>query len=297
MARYKCSGIHRKDEDGAAFCTYEADKRWLGRCPGCGRFYSITTKGEEDENPEATFAALGQRPVAKRISSGIPQVDRLFGGGLVIGQQVLIAGQQGVGKTTLLLQLCEAITVATGRPALYTAGEMSTDDIATFASRMELKAEHVHVMGNECDVYKIVNRAEQLKPVMLIVDSINTAVVDDAGGDVGSNEQILAAAKYLNSFGKTTRTMCFYIVQLLKNDDVSGPRTLQHLVDTICNFDMAWEYDEEGGVREATKHLRTLSIPEKNRFGETMVSETLEMTAKGLMPPSRSNLIRFPHGR
>ncbi len=294
MARYKCSGVFRKTEEGEPYCTHEADKRWLSRCPGCGRFYPITTKGEDNDNPVETLAALGRQPVAKRISSGVVQVDRLLGGGLVKGQQVLIAGQQGVGKTTLLLQLCEAVTVATGRPALYTAGEMSKDDIATFASRMELKAEHVHVMGNECDVYKIVEYAERLKPILLVVDSINTAVVEDAGGDVGSNEQILAAAKYLNSFGKTTSTMCFYIVQLLKNDDVSGPRTLQHLVDTIINFDMAWEYDEEGGVREATKHLRTLSISEKNRFGETMVSETLEMTAKGLMAPSRSNLIRFP---
>lgn len=281
--KFYCSGAKRVPP----VCDHQADEPWTGPCPKCGRFYNIDRTGgvAADEKARTSLASLAVKD-PERLSTGIPELDRVLGGGIVKGSPVLVTGDPGNGKSTILLQASNHIASAK-RPVLYTAGEQSREDIGIFAKRLSALNEHVDVMGLEGDVYKIVAAAEEKKPALLVVDSINTAFMDDIDADVNTPRQIAAAGNYLTSFAKQAKIAMFIICQVTKDGDLAGPKNLEHLVDAIVYFDnYLTDDDSEDADDEELARLRVLSIG-KNRFGPPGVRAMLEMTEGGLKTPSK----------
>jgi DNA repair protein RadA/Sms len=270
-------------------CTYEADVRWLGPCPGCGRYYDIVRHISKDaDKGKQTLANLANMAPPEKISTSIKEFDKVLGGGLVPGNAVLLTGPPGTGKTTILLQTANAVATEK-RPVLYTAGEQSVDDIAGLAYRLGMVNPHVDVMGNEGDIYKIIAEAEQKKPGLLVIDSINTAFMDDVEADVNSARQLEAVSNYVTSFGKSEKVACLIVLHVNKDGSMAGPRVVEHLVDSVMFFDpFAPEDDEdlEMFTHEEVARLRVLSSG-KNRNGPSGLREMVEMTEKGLRTPSK----------
>src|ERR1700749_2640485 len=136
MAVYRCAGRNRHDEEGNPYCMYEASKRWLGRCPGCGRLYDVLKVGV-DKKPDAvrvTLGSLGEVKVKPRIKTNIPSFDRVLNGGVPEGSTVIISGPPGVGKSTLLLMTADSTAVG-NKIVTYIAGEQNQDDLAEYAQR------------------------------------------------------------------------------------------------------------------------------------------------------------------
>jgi DNA repair protein RadA/Sms len=280
--KFYCSGAKRVPP----VCDHQSDERWIGPCPGCGRFYDIdrTPGSSGDEKARTSLASLSVKD-PERLATGIPEFDRVLGGGVVKGSPVLLSGDPGNGKTTLLIQVASFIASAK-RSVLFTAGEMSREDVGFFAKRTNSMSEYVDVMGNEGDVYKIVAAAEEKKPALLIVDSINTAFMDTIDADVNTPRQIAAAGNYLTSFAKQAKIAMFIVCQMTKDGDLAGPKNLEHLVDAIVYFDNLPAGDDEDEDDEELAAMRVLSIG-KNRFGPPGIKALLEMTEQGLKTPSK----------
>lgn len=278
--KYHCAGAKRTPP----VCDHESDVRWLGACPGCGRLYDIVSTGGANAD-EKSRTSLGSMNVEdpKRITTGIPEFDKVLGGGIVPGAPVLVTGDPGNGKSTLLLQV--ANHVARGkRTVLWASGEQSRTDVGMYAKRLNALNENIDVMGNEGDVYKIVAAAEEKRPAVLVIDSINTAFMDDIDADVNTPRQIAAAGNYLTSFAKTEKIAMLIVCQVTKDGDLAGPKNLEHLVDAIVYFDN-YEGDEDDD-EEAIAAMRVMSIG-KNRFGPPGLKAILEMTGEGLKTPSK----------
>lgn len=290
--KYRCGGNRRKHRDGTPFCTYEAPEPWIGRCPvelgGCGRWYSIVRDRPPDDRARTSLATLANLKPPERLLTGCKEFDFILGGGLVPGSTYVLTGPPGMGKTTVLLQTANAIATEK-KGVLYTSGEQSREDLGFFASRMGTLNPFVEVMGNEGSAYKITSEAERKKPSLLIVDSAQTAFIEDVNGDVGSTEQLKAVINWLTSFGKVEKVTVIVIMHVTKDNQLSGPRVVEHLVDAIVfleeyDFD---EEDEEDGEPENASAMRQLSIG-KNRFGPPGLTAVVEMTEKGLQTPARA---------
>lgn len=197
-------------------------------------------------------------------------------------------------NTTVLLQASDAVAKATGKPVLYSSGEQNAEDIGLFASRLKIENTAVNVRGNEGDCYKITAEAERMKPALIIVDSAQTAFISDVGGDVGSSEQLKAITNWLTSFGKVEKVAVIIVMHVTKENELSGPRAVEHLVDTILfleNYEpQDEEDDEEGGGAQLDetylKSLREFNIG-KNRFGPPGRSAVVEMSERGIITPTR----------
>jgi len=267
-------------------CDYEDDTRWLGLCPNCSRIYKVArTRLERDDRSKSLAAALTAKPT-EYISTGVPEFDRVLGGGLVLGSSVLLGGPRGSGKSSLLLHTVDSFAMAE-RKALYVSGEQNRDDILGMAARLGVYNENVEVMGNECDVYKITERAEDYKPKLLIVDSIQVMYMEDTKADVGTAAQVEAVAQWLTSFAKTTKTAVIIVCHINSEGDFAGGQRLQHLVDTlifISPFDS--EGDPEMEEVPGIENVRELVVAGKNRYGADNTRAALEMTAQGLKPVS-----------
>ncbi len=300
MGKYACAGRKRKTEDGVAYCDFTAERAWTGPCPGCGNYYDIIRPTNDTKQQKATFASLGKMKPPPRISTGVLEFDQVLGNtppslayGLVPGSNIVITGPPGIGKSTLLLQTANGL--ANSKEAekkecavLYTSGEQSVNDIGLVASRLDVSlSDKVVVLGNEDDMYKIVDVAMDLKPLAIVVDSLSTLIVEDAGGNAGSAEQLKNAAQYLTSFCKSKEIASFLVMHVTKDLMLSGPKAVEHLVDAIVYFDNYAQIDEDGNVEPGTEQLRELVAPTKNRYGATGISTYLEMTANGLVTPSR----------
>jgi DNA repair protein RadA/Sms len=296
--KYKCGGAARKPP----VCDYGSDERWLGPCPSCRRLYDIIAgagRGEENRNKVSLSMAAAVKPRVF-ISTGIPEWDHVLAqdvqdpkrGGLVPGSTVLLGGPRGIGKTTLLLQTAAGVA-AGGKRVLYTSGEQNRDDIIQTAFRLGIKSDLIDVMGDQGDVYRIVSEAEQTKPRLLIVDSIQTAYCDDVKADVGQVAQMDAVANYLTSFGKNTKTAVLIISHLNKDGDYAGSEKVQHLVDTLARFDPKPMLNEDGEILEETRNYRELSIDGKNRNGAADITGLLEMTVSGLKPVDKRKSSRL----
>lgn len=284
-SKYYCAG----NKMNPKLCTYESDARWLGRCPGCGRLYDIVRSVQRDEDKgRSSLANLAIQAPPERISSGVPEFDKVLGGGLVPGATIVITGPPGTGKSTLLLQTANAVA-REDRRVLYTSGEQTREDFAMMASRFGTANAHVDVLGNQGDIYEIVRECESRKPSLLIVDSVNTAFVDDLESDVNSRRQIEAVANYLTSFGKSEKVAILLVVHVGKDGDMTGPRTLEHLVDAVIYFDPFDAPPDEDDLytEEELMQLRVLTSSSKNRFGPSGTRAIVEMTQSGLITPSK----------
>jgi DNA repair protein RadA/Sms len=274
--------------------------KWLGRCPDCGAWNSFSEEAAPafDRTP-ATEAALASRlgggraqPYADvrlvatdRLTSGSSEFDRVLGGGIVPGSLVLLGGEPGIGKSTLLLQAAAHFAAHTG-PVLYCSGEESEHQIKLRGERLGVGAGPLFLLAETC-VERIVEEVERLKPALLIVDSIQTVFslkLQSAPGSVG---QVRQAATDLLFTAKGRNLPTILVGHVTKDGSLAGPKVLEHVVDTVLYF--------EGEQHHAHRVVRAV----KNRFGAVSELGVFEMTAAGLRPvpnPSKLFLSERPTG-
>jgi DNA repair protein RadA/Sms len=267
-------------------CGHEAS-RWFGRCPACQAWNSATEapvqgaadpkrRNERGRWRSAAATPAAPRPLAevevehvRRSATGFAEIDRVLGGGLVPGSLLLVGGDPGIGKSTLLLQLACALAAA-GQRVLYVTGEESEDQIRLRASRIGPVADSLLVLC-ETDVDALLEAATAAGPAVLIVDSIQTLSRGDVEGAPGAVTQIRECGLTLMHFSKATRTTVFLVGHVTKDGAVAGPRVLEHMVDAVLYL--------EG---ERYQHYRVLRAA-KNRFGSTDELGVFEMTGAGLV--------------
>jgi DNA repair protein RadA/Sms len=253
-------------------CGYSAG-RWFGKCPGCDAFGSLV-----EEAPASAAKARAARPLlrlvdvdaeeAKRISTGVPELDRVLGGGLVPASLVLVGGEPGVGKSTLLLTALGAIA-AGGRRALLVTGEESTAQVKLRAARLG-GAETVEILA-ETELDAVCATLERERPDVCVIDSIQTLYASEMGSAPGSVGQVREAASRLLRVAKESHVATILVGHVTKDGAVAGPRVLEHLVDCVLQF--------EGDRYHAHRVLRAT----KNRFGSTNELGVFEMTGSGLV--------------
>jgi DNA repair protein RadA/Sms len=233
-----------------------------------------------------SFAALAIKDVP-RVSTGIEAFDKVLGGGLVRGSTVLLAGPPKSGKSTALVQT--ACGVSRSGLVLYASGEQSTEDVALIVHRTNSQTENVELMGNEGNVYRIVEAAEKRRPVLLIVDSLQTSWLDDRDASEGSAEQVRAVTSHLTAFGKRSGISLILICHVTKTGAVAGPKQIEHLVDTVVEID---RFDDGSGLEESL--VRELwSSMNRNASGPGVARAWFEMTSSGLkaLPDQRSRIV------
>jgi DNA repair protein RadA/Sms len=277
-----------------------ASPKWLGQCPACKRW---NTLNEELPPPEERGAprvfggvARAARPVPlheveasedARLRTGIGELDRVLGGGVVPGSLVLLGGDPGIGKSTLLLTALERLAaVVAGRPILYVTGEESARQVKLRADRLGVTAATLHLYP-ETDAGKVLHAAEQLRPAVLAIDSIQTQYLPELVSAPGTVTQIRETAARFMAFAKITDTPTFLVGHVTKDGAIAGPRVLEHMVDTVLYF--------EGGGAHPYRILRA----HKNRYGSASEIGVFEMKAGGLAEvqnPSALFLSERPEG-
>lgn len=216
------------------------------------------------------------------------------------GSTLVLTGPAGTGKSTVLLQTSNGVAID-GRRVLFVSGEQSRDDILQLAARIGIFNDQVDVLGNEGDVYAIVEEAEQQRHALLVVDSLQTCSVGDAGGDEGSAEQCKATMNILTAFGKRSGVAILIVSHVNSSGVMAGPTTLEHLCDGVVYFEPYDPFDDDDLDKDVAKKLtradldglRVLRSSTKMRNGPSGVRAVLEMTERGLRPASRrfSNLV------
>lgn len=256
---------------------------WAGKCPNCETWGSLVETLVEDKKAKkgkrkktskpATLTSIPSKKTS-RASTKISELDRVLGGGLVPGQVILLAGDPGIGKSTLLLQVSDKLSKKS--PVLYVSGEESGQQIKVRSDRLKVSSKNINLL-EETDVDSIIELVDELveagdKPNLLIVDSIQTMSTQDLTGMAGSVGQVRESAYRLIKTAKRNSIPLFMVGHVTKEGTVAGPAVLSHLVDTVLWF--------EG---EQTLTLRLLRA-NKNRFGATDEVGIFEMEDKGLIP-------------
>ena len=253
-------------------CGYSAG-RWFGKCPGCGTFGSLVEEAPADVRGSTARAKPLLRLVdvdveeAERISTGVPELDRVLGGGLVPASLVLVGGEPGVGKSTLLLSALSAISA--DRRALLVTGEESTAQVKLRAQRLG-GAERVEILA-ETELETVCATLERERPDVCVIDSVQTLYSSELGSAPGSVAQVREAASRLLRVAKESGVATILVGHVTKDGAVAGPRVLEHLVDCVLQF--------EGDRYHAHRVLRAT----KNRFGSTNELGVFEMTGAGLV--------------
>ena len=280
------------------FCTNCGNEtpKWMGRCPGCGAF---NTMEEHIEKPVAAGKAksapvgVSRRPqrisqVAGdgeiRFSTGMGELDRVLGGGAVAGSLVLVGGAPGIGKSTLLLQICNSL--CTGHRVLYISGEESERQLKLRAERLGVSPEELYILS-ETRLSDILEAAEELKPDILIVDSIQTMYNEENDSSPGSVSQVKDCTMTMMQLSKSEGITVFVVGHINKDGNIAGPKVLEHMVDCVLYF--------EGDPNTSYRLLRAA----KNRFGSTNEIGVFEMLDAGLVEvtnPSQMLLEGRPEG-
>lgn len=260
-------------------CGYTSPK-WLGKCPDCDAWNTLV---EEKSNPKP-LQTRGYNPTGrsrpqplsaisggkeKRTSTGISELDRVLGGGVVEGSVVLVGGDPGIGKSTLLIQAASNLSRETGK-VLYVSGEESPEQIKLRAERLSIDSDGI-ILLSETNLEGIINITSDLLPRIMVVDSIQTMYTEELASAPGSVGQVRECAARLMSFAKQSGIPLFIIGHVTKEGAIAGPRVLEHIVDTVLYF--------EGDRGHAFRVLRTV----KNRFGSTNEIGVFEMTDSGLV--------------
>lgn len=255
-------------------CGHES-ARWLGRCPGCGSWNTFEQQSVEAESrkfdrerPAAVALSAIEVDARERLTTGLAELDRVLGGGIVPGVVALVGGDPGIGKSTLLLQASDRLATA-GETVLYASAEESRTQIKLRARRLGVESERIAVLA-ETDLPHILEEASRLAPGVLILDSIQAVAHPEAAGSAGSVSQVRACAAALVRLAKESALPVFIVGHVTKQGSIAGPRILEHMVDTVLYF--------EGDKRLPYRILRAV----KNRFGSTDEIGVFEMTSGGL---------------
>ena len=256
--------------------------KWMGMCPSCGEAGTLSEqaaeRGARAAGPAASPVALSRVPAreTERLSSGLPELDRVLGGGLVVGQVTLIGGDPGIGKSTLLLQSVAALGAM--RKVVYVSGEESAEQVALRARRLGLDATGVGLLA-EIQLERILAALEAARPEVAVVDSIQTLWSEALDSAPGSVAQVRECAAQLTRFAKRSGTALFIIGHVTKEGAIAGPRVLEHIVDTVLYF--------EGDPNSAFRLVRAI----KNRFGAVNELGVFAMTDKGLRAVSNPSAL------
>lgn len=273
-------------------CGY-GQAKWAGRCPKCGEWNSFVEEVERPE-PRGVGPGMAVAPVAlpdvpldggERIRLPMPELERVLGGGIVPGSGVLISGDPGIGKSTLLMQMAAAVA-QDGRKVLYVSGEESAHQIKRRALRLDLHTPALYLLA-DVRVDNILAQIEKLQPALVIVDSIQAVQLDGVQSSAGSVTQVRESAAALLRLAKAANIPLFLVGHVTKEGLIAGPRVLEHMVDTVLYL--------EGDRFHSYRLLRAV----KNRFGSTNEVGVFEMKAQGLVEvsnPSEAFLAeRLPH--
>ena len=265
-------------------CGYQTPK-WIGRCPDCGQWNSFVEDAAGPGIKSNRLPVMGEPQAIDAISlypefrfkTGITEFDRTLGGGLVPGSMVLIGGDPGVGKSTIILQVVGRLSMS-GLKSLYLSGEESPQQIKLRADRLSITSENLYVVTGT-SIEQLFERMDKLKPDLLVVDSIQTIYTDSLPSAPGSVGQVREVSSQLLNWAKKTSTPTFLIGHVTKEGAIAGPKVLEHLVDTVLYF--------EGDRGHAFRILRAV----KNRFGSTNEIGVFEMKETGLEEVGDPSLI------
>ena len=276
-------------------CGYETPK-WMGRCPGCGAF---NTMEEHIEKPtpvgKARSSPVGQSRKPQKIqqvsgdgeirfSTGMGELDRVLGGGAVAGSLVLVGGAPGIGKSTLLLQICNRLCAE--RRVLYVSGEESERQLKLRAQRLGVEPEELYILS-ETRLSDVLEAAQEMQPDILIVDSIQTLYNEENDSSPGSISQVKDCTMAMMQLAKGSGITVFVVGHVNKEGSIAGPKVLEHMVDCVLYF--------EGDPNTSYRLLRAA----KNRFGSTNEIGVFEMLDVGLAEvpnPSQMLLEGRPEG-
>jgi DNA repair protein RadA/Sms len=262
--------------------------RWQGQCPACQAWNTLEESLSESTSSNARFQGLAQAvPRQKllaikaedmpRLPTGVDEFDRVLGGGLVPGGVVLIGGDPGIGKSTLLLQALAEMSAA-GVSVLYSSGEESAAQIALRAKRIALAAPQLEVLA-EIQLEKLLTTIDAARPQVVVVDSIQTVYSDALTSAPGSVAQVRECAAQLTRYAKSTGICMLMVGHVTKDGHLAGPRVLEHIVDTVLYF--------EGDTHSSFRLVRSI----KNRFGAVNELGVFAMTEKGLKGVSNPSAI------
>ena len=262
-------------------CGYQS-RKWLGKCPECGEWNSLVEERAQPTRKSGARSGFKLRDVAAvpfteiepqddvRMSSGVTEFDRVLGGGIVPGTLVLIAGDPGIGKSTLLLQVADQLS-ASNTLVLYVSGEESERQIKLRGERLGITATNVYLLP-ETNLENMFHEIERLKPGAIIVDSIQTVFSSLIESAPGSVSQVREVAHQFLLLAKNHGVPVFLIGHITKDGSIAGPKALEHIVDTVLYFE---------GERH---HNHRIVRATKNRFGAANEVGVFEMTGSGLIP-------------
>lgn len=254
-------------------CGYES-LRWIGKCPECERWNSFVEELIETGRKKhpvskinVTINKINEIIAAEdeRIKTGIEELDRVLGGGFVPGSVVLLGGDPGIGKSTLAMQACANLN----SPTLFVSGEESSKQIKLRAERLKIKSEDMYVMA-ETDLHTILHTIEKISPSIIVIDSIQTVALSELNNSPGTMTQIRECTLALMEEAKKKHFCVIVIGHVTKEGLIAGPKILEHIVDTVIQF--------EGDHHYAFRILRA----QKNRFGSTNEIGVFEMHENGL---------------
>lgn len=258
-------------------CGYETPK-WLGKCPSCGQWNTFVEEFYE-KSLQTKALELGVTKVQRlkeveiknevRTSTYIKEFDRVLGGGIVKGSLILVGGDPGIGKSTLLIQAANNISLK-GYKVLYVSGEESAKQIKIRASRLGISGEDLFILA-ETNIEKILNVIKDIQPQVLIIDSIQTVYTSNISSAPGSVSQVREISSMLMKIAKEREIATFIVGHVTKSGAIAGPRVLEHMVDTVLYF--------EGERHHTYRVLRAV----KNRFGSTNEIGIFEMRDSGLV--------------
>ena len=261
-------------------CGYRSPK-WLGKCPGCNNWNSLIETVEETQKssiskPTGIKTAVNRpKPINEishsletRFSTGLSELDRVLGGGIVAGELILVGGDPGIGKSTLLLQICQY--AGKTKKILYISGEESAAQIKIRAERLNGDTHNLYLLS-ETNVETVIEAITDTKPDIVIIDSIQTMHIDAIASAAGSVPQVRETTNALMRIAKSMAISMFIVGHVTKDGSLAGPRVLEHMVDCVLYF--------EGDRQLSFRILRAV----KNRFGSTNEIGVFDMQSQGLV--------------